>query len=631
LESQFAERKEEFYGLLAHHFDMAGERERAVDYLILAGDKARLEDAHEEAIDYYRRAIELLGAMGDPARTARTWLKLGLVYHTNFQFQLAHDANEAAFELRRGTPETSVRPSVEVLPGGAGIPDQERALRISFSSPLANLDPAQVYYPAEGWIVQSLFAGLAETDTEMNILPQVARSWEVLEGGTRYLVLLRDDVRWTDGSQVTAGDFEWAWKRNLSPRIASETAHMLDAVVGARDFREGRSSDASTIGVKALDALTLEVRLISPVAYFPYLLTLPITLPLHRASVEQYGDDSWKPEYIVSNGPFRLSRLDLRRGGRLDRNPSYFGEFPGNLRCVQWSVTPDEAWTVQDFLDNRADISLSFAGRSEATGVDAVPSGEQFDVSVVRTVFLLLSPHLPPLDDPRVRRALIHALDRKRFAEMIFKEGVPPARGGIIPPGLAGHTPELGPAYDLESARRLIAEAGYPDGRGFPRLTGYVKWIFPTLFEEIARQWREGLGIEIESHEYMPGEEAERIDRHFVIEGWLADYPDPDTFMWHSVAYSQLSQSGWRGERYEELVAQAARTPDRSRRLAMYREADRIWVEQQALVAPLFYGSEWISLVKPWVKGYQMSRMTLVFFKNISIEEWRRAEVDGPH
>jgi ABC-type oligopeptide transport system substrate-binding subunit/class 3 adenylate cyclase len=621
LEDLFTDRKEEFYGLLAHHFDMGGEREKAVHYLILAGDKARLEDAHEEAIDYYRRAVGLLVEMGDEERAARTWLKLGLVYHGNFQFQAAHEANEAAFALQRKA-QRGVRPATDAAEArGIGEGFRPRVLRFSMRLTAATADPAHSYYPTDGLICSSIFAGLAVTDVEMNVLPHVARSWEVLEGGTRYLIHLREDVKWADGTSVTAGDFEWAWKRNLAPATASETAPLLDEVVGAREYREGRASNPDLIGVRALDVSTLEVRLTSPVAYFPYLFTLPITFPLHRASLDRYGAKWWEPEHIVSNGAFRLVRLDPAEGFVLERNWQYFGEFPGNVERVEGSFTPDDPSDVRMFQEGSLDLCWWVSRWNPLADLAAVPAEEQFEFRMIRTAHLILSPNHPPLDDLRVRRALIQALDRKRMCENVLGPDALPARGGLVPQGLPGHSPELGPGYDLEEARRLIAEAGYPNAKGFPHLLGDAGVVFAKFSEEVARQWREGLGVEIDFRLFGPGAEPDQVDHHVIAFGWLADYPDPDSFLRNSVVYSILRQSGWRDARYEGLVEEAARTSDRPRRMAMYREADRLWVEEQSLVLPLFYGGEWISLVKPWVKGYSVLPLISVDLRGIKIEK----------
>src|SRR5512135_3362608 len=292
LEQLFADRAEEFYGLLAHHFDAAGDQAKAIEYLIRAGDKSRLEDAHAEAIKFYRRAIELLDQAGDRQRAIKTWLKLGLIYQINFEFDQAHAANETAFALER-----QIRASRPQRTADYVLTERPRILRLRVAdTQLATIDPSQLTFSTEYWINSHLFAGLAEFDEDTNVVPHAARSWEVLDGGSHYVFHLRDDLRWTDGRPLTAVDFERTWKRNLAPNIEVSYKNLLDDIVGARDYREGRKPDPNSVGVRALDPLTLEVRLNTPVAYFLYLVTQPITFPLPLKIVEEYGDDWWKPE-----------------------------------------------------------------------------------------------------------------------------------------------------------------------------------------------------------------------------------------------------------------------------------------------------------------------------------------------
>jgi class 3 adenylate cyclase/tetratricopeptide (TPR) repeat protein len=253
LEKLFADRAEEFYGLLAHHFDAAGERAKAIDYLIKAGDKSRLEDAHEEAIKYYRRAIEMLNQSVDIERESKTWLKLGQIYQIDFEFEQAHQANETAFALQ-----SQIRASQPQARLKSGRTERPNILRMAgYGTQLATLDPSKTTFVNEAWISSHLFVGLAEFDAETNIVPHAARSWEVLDGGTRYIFHLCDDIRWTDGTPLTAIDFERTWKRNLAPSTKATYKAYLDDIIGARDYREGRDPDPNRVGIRALDPLTL--------------------------------------------------------------------------------------------------------------------------------------------------------------------------------------------------------------------------------------------------------------------------------------------------------------------------------------------------------------------------------------
>jgi oligopeptide transport system substrate-binding protein len=171
--------------------------------------------------------------------------------------------------------------------------------------------------------------------------------------GARYVFHLRDDVRWTDGTPLTAHDFELTWKHNLAPGAGVSYPNMLDDVLGARDYREGRNPDPNSVGVHALDPFTLEVRLVTPVAYFIYLVAQPLTFPLPLKIVKEYGPEWWKPEHIISNGAFRLAEWDEAHG-LMRRNPDYFGEFSGNLDQFVWKTADDPATALREYLNGEA-------------------------------------------------------------------------------------------------------------------------------------------------------------------------------------------------------------------------------------------------------------------------------------
>ena len=616
LEQLFADRAEEFYGLLAHHFDAAGNQAKAIDYLIKAGDKSRLEDAHEEAIKFYRRAIELLDQSGDKQRASKTWLKLGLIYQTNFEFEKAHQANETAFTLEKRLRASQPQTHAEHTPTG-----QLQSLRLCGRNvgQFATLDPSQTTFSVVGWLSSHLFVGLAEFDSETNVVPHAARSWEVLDGGRRYVFHLRDDIRWTDGTPLTATDFEQTWKRNLAPSTHSTYQDYLDDIVGARDYREGRNPDSNSVGVRALDPLTLEVRLNAPVAYFIYLVTHTISFPLPLKIVEEYGEDWCKPEHIISNGAFRLVEFDAEYG-LMERNPVYFGEFSGNLDQFWWKLMDGPADIIREYLSGQADYASGLEPRDVPSHVPA--SEFLYAKGEIWTSALNLIPDLPPLDDVRVRRAIVHAIDREQLNKLYGSPSLIP--GGIVPPGIAGYSPELGLEFNLEQARQLLAEAGYANGENTPILKSYYveKWQRP-IFEEIKRQLFAHVGIQIEVIPYsMPIPWLPVEDSHIHGQGWVADYPDPDNFLRQSSFYRILQNRGWRHPRLDQLLEDAAHTTDRARRLAMYREADRILVNEEAVVVPLFYsaGDRFVHLLKPWITGLKANALGNFSLKDIVIE-----------
>ncbi len=607
LENLFSDRVEQYLGLLAHHFESAGDFAKAVGYLIQAGDRARLTDEHTEAIGYYQRAAKLLEKQHEENRLAQVWLKLGLIYNANFQFEAAHQANEKAFALQQ-----KMLPHIQ--PARTAKP---ASFRFGFSGAHVSLDPGSATWNQDVGAILHLFSGLASIDEELDVVPGVARSWQVQDDGKRYIFHLRDDVTWTDGTPVTAGDFEWAWKRNLHPDLHSRTAGFLFDICGAREYHEGVNRDPVSVGVHALDGLTLEVRLEQPVAYFPFIVTMPVTFPLPRKIVEEFGKTWWQPGIIVGNGPYRLEKFDAQHGAIAKRNPGYYGDFLGNAEQVEWTIIPHEEELIQAYEEGRIECAL-YGNRKVP---EAIPREEIHENQLLSVFFLVFSPSEAPFNDVRVRKAFGLSLNRQRFFEQF---AMPICRGGLVPPGMPGHSPDINLPYDVTLARRLMSEAGYPGGQGFPAVKGIGPPGGASRFAELVRGWREDLGVEIVLEETALGNltdwKKEKVSHLLVINGWQADYPDPDNFLRKSDAILRLKRLGWHDPAYDGLVEEASRTPDRARRLAMYRQADSLLIAEQALVLPIFYSVE-RSLFKPWVKNYQENLLGILYLHKLIIQD----------
>jgi len=610
LEKLFPERLQEFYGILAHHYESAGENQKAIDYLVRAGDKARLMAELTEAIGYYQRTIPLLTAAGDTSRLAQVWLKLGLVYSTTFQFENAHHANEQAFALQK-LAETPRLASVKMKPA---------KLRMCMAGGHITLDPGIVSWVTDFRIASNLFAGLVQVDAELNVVPDVARSWQVLDGGRRYLFTLRDDMRWSDGSPLTAQDFEYAWKHNLRTSKNTFTVQYLFDVDGAQDYLDARNSDPMSVGVRALNEHTLEVRLLEPVAYFLFILSLPIAFPLPRKTIELFGENWWREGNMVCNGPYRLVKFDPSLGSALERNPYYHGEFLGNIEQVELTFTPDASQVVTIYQENAADLVFLEPHEMQAS----IMVGDTHLFTHLRTTFIQFAPRLAPLDDVRIRKALALALDRE---ELLRTCAIKSADGGLIPPGMPGHSPDIGLRFDPKTARQLLAEAGYPNGEGLPVITGLTRPALHKIGNEISRQWHDHLGIDVSIEPKTQHEltelRAEEAIFHLYLTGWLADYPDPDNILCQLDSFLFIAHAwGWNDEVYNKLVKEAGRTANQKQRMEMYRQADRMLVQEQVLILPIDYGgNQTRTLIKPWVKNLKITPTGRIMFKDIILEE----------
>jgi ABC-type oligopeptide transport system substrate-binding subunit/tetratricopeptide (TPR) repeat protein len=610
LEELYAGRTEEIAVQLARHYAEAGEGEKAVEYLLEAGDQAQGLHAHQEAIKHYERALVFLRELGDDGRTARTLMKLGLTYHTAFRFEQARRAYEEGFTLweRAGVAQPAIPP-----------PPAPHALRVDWPDPWT-LDPTLAIDIDSSRVIDQLFSGLVEMTPGMTIVPGVARTWEVLEGGRTYVFHLRDDVRWSDGMPVTAGDFEYTWKRVLDPATESPNASLLYDARGARAFHEGEVSDPEHVAVRGLDDVTLTVELERPTSYFLHLLAHPSTYPVPRHVVEAHGASWTEVENIVTNGPFRLESWQRGKSIRLARNPEYHGRFMGNVQRVELCSLPLKEWSTRLGMYETGSLDILHLRRIPPVERDRARqqhASEYVSLPSSTTYYLVFDVRRPPFDDPWVRRAFVCAVDRVTMVDVAMRGYDFPAAGGLVPPGMPGHSPGIGLPYDPELGRRLLAEAGFPGGRGFPIVHALTLTDIEPAFDHLQKQWHDNLGLEITWETMELAELDERILSNppalFSL-CWVADYPDPDSFLRVAV---QL-HTRWRNEVFVDLVERARRVPDQGERMKLYGQADRILVEE-APIMPLGYEREHL-LVKPWVRKYLTSALKLPFWKDVIIE-----------
>ena len=598
---------------LARHFTEAGETEKAIPYLLLAGDRTRGLHAHQEAIVHYQRALILLKEQGDFDRAARTSMKLGLTYHSAFDFRQARQTYEEGFSLWERA--TRTQPA-------APLPPAPQALRVDWYQSLATLDPTMAVDFHSTGIIDQLFSGLVEYSPAMEITPDVARTWEILDGGQTYIFHLRDDVRWSDGAPVTARDFEYAWKRALAPVTGSPAASLLYDIKGANAFHQGELSDPDQVGVLARDPVTLVVELEGPTGYFLQLLAYSITYPVPRHVVEAHGQAWAEVGNIVTNGPFRLEAWQRDESIVLGRNPAYHSQFQGNLQRIELSLVTDPAERLQKYETGDLDVLLLWhLLPAEIDRARQQFAGEYISGPFLYTSFGVFDVGRPPFDDLRLRQAFVHAIDREALADVVMRGTEFPALGGLIPPGMPDHSPGIGLSFDRSRARQLLTEAGYSpeDSTGFPVIELLVPRGMETVSDYLQAQWAEGLKVKTTQETAEWAEFINRMDQlrpqiYFI--GWAADYPDSDSFL--RVNLHARRSTGWPGEDYHALVDGARRVMDQAERLRLYRQADRILVEEAALM-PLTYGRLHM-LLKPWIRKFPVSPLKWWFFKDVIVE-----------
>lgn len=468
-------------------------------------------------------------------------------------------------------------------------------------------------------VVSNLMVGLTRYTDDLRCRPACAASWEVSDGGKRYIFHLRSNARWSDGKQVVAGDFVYAWRRLLDPTTAAQYAYFFYPIENAYEFNTGKVKDPQLIGVRALDDLTLEVKLKRPAAYFIYLTAFCTSLPQRKDVVERWGDRWTDPEHIVTNGAFLLKDWKHEYKIELVSNPLYFEGEPA-VKKIKMFMVAEQATAFAlyendelDYVDNR---SFSTAD------VERCHNSPQYhNTPLLRNNYVGFNVTKKPFDDRRVRCAVSVALDRSIFPK-ILRRGEHPA-DCWIPPALAGYSPESGAGFHPEAARRLLAEAGYPDGKGFPT----VGLLYPNredtrlVVEAIQDQLKRNLNIHIEliNQEWKVYlETLHRDPPPMYRSSWGADYPDPETFMNLFTSHNGNNSTRWANEEYDWLINDAESEQNPQKRAKLYERADTLLCRQEAPIACTYLSTQNL-MVKPWVHGMAFNALDMQFFEDIYI------------
>jgi oligopeptide transport system substrate-binding protein len=506
----------------------------------------------------------------------------------------------------------------------AGCQDRSRrpvpgVLRFNIMTEPPSLDWTIATDQASQRVIVNIMDGLTRFDEELKAVPDLAESWDVLDEGKRYIFHLRRDARWSDGHPVTADQFVDSWRRLVAPDTAAEYAYFIYMVKNAEAINSGQEKDPAALGVRALDPFTLEVELNRPVVFFPMITTFWATFPLRREVVEKFGDKWTEPENIVTCGPFRLKEWRHEYRIVLERNPDYFGDRPGLDRVIFYMVN-----------ELSTSLSLYQTGDLDATEPMPPPSIPSYEKSPEYVNFPYFAVYYygfnatkPPVDNPKVRAALAHAIDRSQIPNILKGHQIPTAT--IIPVGMKGANPALGREFNLAKARELLAEAGYPEGKGLPTITiGYnTEEAHKMIAEFIQQQWSKNLGIKVElsNMEWKVYLKELQYDPPQVWRlGWILDYPDPDAIMTVFLGNSGNNHTHWSSTDYDRMVLAASEEPDPKKRQELYDRAQKLLCFDDTVVVPL-YSYTINMLLRPWVKDFPHNGLDILDLRQTSIED----------
>jgi oligopeptide transport system substrate-binding protein len=473
------------------------------------------------------------------------------------------------------------------------------------------LDPHVTTGLPELALQMALYEGLVSPHPEsLEPMPAVAESWTRSDDGRTYRFLIRENATWSDGMPVRAEDFVAAWERALNPTQGTPYAHMLYVLEGAEAYNRSKTSRFKDVGVTAISSRELEVRLPQPVPYFLSLLMHPVWYPIpsHIGLTKSASDriGQWATlEGFVGNGPFTLKEWLPAQYIEVEKNPLYWDSATVALSGIRFYSIDEPGAEERAFMSGQLHVTdalpptrvLAYKrDNSELLRIDPI----------LGTYYILPNVREGVLSDPRIRKALSLSINRKAIVDNLLGAGQLPATG-FVPPNMPGYEAVEGDDFDPEAARNLLAQAGYPGGEGFP----VIEYLLNSseshrkIAEALQGMWRDELGIEVqlvnqEWRTYL--QRRASADFQLARSSWMGDYPEPSTFLDLWTADSGNNWAGWVNAGYDALLDSAREASDPARRMALYQDAERVLLREQAII-PLYHYVT-VYLKDPALKGW---------------------------
>ncbi len=483
----------------------------------------------------------------------------------------------------------------------AASSDDEKIITYVMQGEPETLDPNMNNYSTSSTVLQNLFTGLMQIDVDGSLVNGCAESYEISEDGLTYTFTLRDDLKWSDGQPLTASDFEYAWKRGLNPETASPGAAYLYYLKNGEAYNDGTAS-ADDVGVEAVDDTTLVVTLENPTSYFLDLTAVSMYFPTRQDVVE--AEETWtkSADTYVCNGPFRLKEINPQASYVLEKNPEYFDADSVKLDGVEIVFIESQEAALSAYNAGEVDVLDNAVIGTQAQSQYS-DSEELISYDLIGTSYYDFNCSKEYLSDPNVRTALSIALDRDIINQSMVASK-PESAYAFVPHGIPyegsdeDYRNTVGDLFeeDVELAQSLMAEAGYPDGEGFPTLTLITQndQEKKDVAQAMQAMWKENLGVNVEivtyeSKVYWDEQEAGNFD--ICFDGWTGDYPDPSTNLECFTLSKNETQCRWlndKAEEYDALIREARANTDNSVRMELFEQAERILIEEMPII-PLNY------------------------------------------
>lgn len=537
-----------------------------------------------------------------------------------------------------------------------------------------SLDPHRVSWRHDIRIANALFEGLTafhidppaegESLGQVRVVPATAERYEVSDDERVYTFHLRPDARWSNGRPVTAADFVWSWKRVMTPVTGADYAAMMFVIRGARQYFDAlaaaQSADFARVGLRATDERTLVVELEAPTSYFLELTAFVPFMPVYPPLLQRHArtgpdvpvqngitmyDELWtRPDRIVTNGPFVLASHWFKREMVLDKSPHYWDREHVGVGRVRALAIEDVNASFKAYQSGQCDFIDGVPRGAARALLERPPADRPADfraVTAYGTYYYRINctaeaaDRPNPLADPRVRRALVLAIDKDEIVQKVTGMQQPRA-DNFVPPGLtvsnvAGETftyrSPPGLAFDPEAAKALLAEAGYPDGADL----GEIRLMYNTskdhqlIADRLAAMWKSRLGVSVvadvmDTKAFGQALKAKEHKRwHAARSGWFGDYRDPSAFLEMFITGDGNNDCGYSDPDVDRWLRQAAQTGDQARRMELFRQAEDKIVNQDAAILPLYHYVD-MFMVRPNVRGAWPNIMGMLMLKQVYLE-----------
>lgn len=517
-------------------------------------------------------------------------------------------------------------------PAGDAAKPEGNVLRYVMSGEPETLDPNMNNYASSSNVLLNLFTGLYQYSADgSGVEPACAESYTVSDDGLTYTFKLKEGLKWSDGSPLTAADFEYSWKRELKQETASTAAWQLYYIKNGEAYNNGQC-EADEVGVKAIDDTTLEVVLNNPTPYFVNLTAANNFAPVKKEAVE--GAEVWtkSAETYVCNGPFMMGEIKPQEGYTLVKNPNYVFADTVALDGVEMIFIEQAEAALSAY--NAGDVDVMSGGSIETQAMTQYDGSEELhSYDLIGTSYYDFNCEKEYMTK-EVRKALSMAITRDTINQVAVPSK-PKSAYAFVPYGIpyADETDDFRTKVgnnlvteDVEAAKQLLADAGYPNGEGLPTLQLIITNTKENKDKAQILQalWKENLGVNVEivtfeSKVYWDEHAAGNFD--IAFDGWTGDYPDPNTNLSIFNKSRMEKECRWRSEealRYNDLLEEAATLADNNKRMELFVEMEQILMDEMP-VMPLYFRNT-MALVKPYVNGFTCDNSGHPLFRAVSME-----------